>query len=1000
MSEEVIKPSEWEKLLDFIEKSIPLPGWAKIGIAALVLTALLLVVVAAILKSISLIQELWFEKIRPRLYPPEQRQRATVRRLFARHLRREIEDRNAKENWQDDEFAELEAEVEAEGRRRTLLFFFRSPRGIRRERSLTTALERSTEKLVLVQGDPGSGKSVALRHVAFHLAEKASRARRVDSVLPVYVNLKELTRSDNQPVDRHLIRQAVLTSLNRINDRLVSEFLETNFDNGLKDGSWFFLFDSFDELADVLSSTDADDIITSYSNAISDFLGGINACRGVVASREYRGPARRNWRVFRVIELSARRQDELIRLAFMNYPTQAADLYDGLSSAADDVRIMSRNPMLLGLLCQHVRLGQAFPQTAYEVFSKYIAYRFNKDAHRVQERHNIDIMEVRAAAAKIAFSMTADPRIGLSPHRVELQKALVRQRFRLSKAKLNKVLNALEYMRIGRSDRNTVEEDEREFTFAHRRFQEYFATTVVTGEPTRVGPDQLLTDARWRDTAVVLCQTGEASTVSPLIEAALERLQAIRECVDQYRANSSTELRGVPFPWPVGALHLLSILQSGFGTSANPILVPVRKISGEILETVFTYGDFLDKKMVLDIAAVASEPVLQSLIIRALPLNSQWLNDIIFRQVARLRVPSPEILRWIRRALLRLASVGELGRNQRSVRAYIARLPDSGKLLNAALLAVWIKSIDLVLVSSVLALTISMFYRWLFSTIMSVAAATLILGVGLLFYTHSRFLELTDQRAIFFWVGSLYLCIMGLVETKLFIDVRALAMTEILYWAFLAYTFSWAPAAATCIVRGVGDNPILWPFSPLVMAIQWAIDGYRIVSKFSNLRRLVAAVNFRRAMRGIVLGVGVMGIAVTIVWGTIAAVRYFDLEALAKGILIALAIMAAVWAMFVQLIMPVFRYSMDFWILRRWAEMKHGSVDGIALVNGYLGVKTNWAKLRLLRAVRLGDRLTDVENGEEALRRLAGMGVPAPAHRDEIYRLIEQLRMRVDRQKR
>lgn len=81
--------------------------------------------------------------------------------------------------------------LEAEGGRQWPIPFVRRSSGIRRESSLATALQKSTERLVLVQGEPGSGKSVALRHVAYQLADKASYERRLDTKLPVYVNLKE-----------------------------------------------------------------------------------------------------------------------------------------------------------------------------------------------------------------------------------------------------------------------------------------------------------------------------------------------------------------------------------------------------------------------------------------------------------------------------------------------------------------------------------------------------------------------------------------------------------------------------------------------------------------------------------------------------------------------------------------------------------------------------------------------------------------------------------------
>lgn len=58
------------------------------------------------------------------------------------------------------------------------------------------------------------------------------------------------------------------------------------FDWGLRTGTWLFLFDSFDEIPDILGSTETDTVVEEYADALFHFLHGMNQCRGVVASRE------------------------------------------------------------------------------------------------------------------------------------------------------------------------------------------------------------------------------------------------------------------------------------------------------------------------------------------------------------------------------------------------------------------------------------------------------------------------------------------------------------------------------------------------------------------------------------------------------------------------------------------------------------------------------------------------------------------------------------------
>ena len=80
-------------------------------------------------------------------------------------------------------------------------------------------------------------------------------------------------------INRELIESFVKQELNRINDRDIEQFLEEEFQVGVKEGTWLFLFDSFDELPEVLSSVEADTTIGDYAQAIDDFLNGFRVPR-------------------------------------------------------------------------------------------------------------------------------------------------------------------------------------------------------------------------------------------------------------------------------------------------------------------------------------------------------------------------------------------------------------------------------------------------------------------------------------------------------------------------------------------------------------------------------------------------------------------------------------------------------------------------------------------------------------------------------------------------
>ncbi len=268
------------------------PSWLSLLIGILLIIGLVLCAIWGLLFLLSKIIELWTKSILPLFYDKAEKQRCLRRKYFAEHIESEIVKLGRQEEWKDYRFTELEAEVEAEGYRKRysfVPFLRRTTNTSRREKSLSKALASSQERLILVEGEPGSGKSIALRHVAQALASKAKITQSTKSTIPIYVNLKELERQPGEQVDRNLIESFVLKSLKRINDRDIERFLDDEFKIGIEDGTWFFFFDSFDELPEVLSSTEADVVIKNYGNAIDNFLHGMNRCRGTVTSRQLRG---------------------------------------------------------------------------------------------------------------------------------------------------------------------------------------------------------------------------------------------------------------------------------------------------------------------------------------------------------------------------------------------------------------------------------------------------------------------------------------------------------------------------------------------------------------------------------------------------------------------------------------------------------------------------------------------------------------------------------------
>lgn len=809
------------------------------------------------------IVELIKEKFWPLFYDEEAKRLNERRRRFASHIENEIRQLNNKESWHDYRFAELEAEVEAQGRRhkwRWLPFLKRTQSGLRREKSLTRALEKSDEQRILLEGEPGSGKSVALRFVAQQMAERARQSRNNKCVIPIYVNLKELRRKGNKTIDRNLIEEFILQSLNRVNDSDVEEFLEQEFKQGMQKGTWLFLFDSFDELPEVLSATEADETIKAYGQALADFLGGMNTCRGIIASREYRGPKMLDWPCFRILALKEERQKELIRLAGLP-KEQRTKLLGQLAIAGTEMVAMASNPMFLSLLCEYIRRGNPFPEHPHMLFEDYFKERLRRDENKLKNRYKLSKEEVQEAAEKIAFCMTAFPGLGLSVLRHEIKTAADELGLPLGK-RFNVLLDALEYIKFARTDATSETDNAKSFTFAHRRFQEYFATCIVLREPDRIPTEQLLTDARWRETAVVICQYQHLEALTGLFEQARRLLsnglQELWNWIDYQRTKDETKpkVEGMPghFFWPKYSLHILSLLQEGFRGRVDVVPEHIRKLAAEILTIANQLGVFADLKQGLEVAGIAPQETLLELIRRAYNSHSSWIRDVAFTQAAKLAPLPEDIAAEIRRAFIDSLAIGELRKKQTMFYAYVSRLPKPESFIKALKLLLWIWPFHLLIVCTVqvvLAYTILQRFwipaspsintgaRLLMNFWFTVMLLSPVLLIRHCLFTNSTF-EVREKEQ--FWAYYLFPAFLSIFLSLL------LGLQPIKILALLCiYLHLWIPAAQKAAIKGTYTQ---WYYAPVLPLLIFGIGTLNALKK--ALTWLIH--NKQTATKGIIVG--------------------------------------------------------------------------------------------------------------------------------------------------
>ncbi len=574
------------------------------------------------------------------------KRRVGRRARFADHIESQMRWLGHKEEWRDHRYAELEAELEITGRQR-VWFLRRTPlNSLKRVPSLSKALEECEDRIVLLEGEPGAGKSVAMRHLTQRMAAKAMRRPSEHSVIPIYVNLKTFEPA-GVPTAADL-RTFVIGTVNAARDRDIEQFLEEEFDRGMQEGTWLFLFDSFDEIPEILSATSANEAIEAYAGAVHDFLHGMKACRGVVASREFRGPGRASWPTFRVVPLSEQRKRLLIEKSDLPRAIEHQLLVE-LPNAEVSVQQMSGNPLFLGLLCEHMRQGNDFPTNVHAVLETYIGHRLVRDTEFLRGNFDVSSEDVRVVAEELAFLIASRQSLGLDVPKAQAVRLLV-ESLRLPSAHLARSLDALIYTKIARTG-----DDEGSVTFSHRRLQEYFATCVVIKEPDRVSARTLLTSGRWRETAVTILQTQRADHAASLMEEAVRLLP-----------SEVPGMTGRGYDWPPGLLYLLGILAEG-GASVPKVDL--------LLEEAWDEGVLLDRKAVLEVCSVADPETCRQLLAQGFASRSEWLRQEAFQQMRRVPKLAPKLEDQIRQMLLDRSVGGKLRRERRAVRAQLRRLP-------------------------------------------------------------------------------------------------------------------------------------------------------------------------------------------------------------------------------------------------------------------------------------------------------------------------------------
>jgi hypothetical protein len=160
------------------------------------------------------------------------------------------------------------------------------------------------------------------------------------------------------------------------------------------------------------------------------------------------------------------------------------------------------------------------------------------------------------------------------------------------------------------------------------------------------GGDPLATE---RETAVVLLQTAHTLQTDNILA---EAKSIVDRSVSELESRASAE----PFVWPAGVLHVLGILQAGLVNSRDGVPTELQFSAATLLGIGSKRGNLLDRKLALEVAAVAPVEKFTAFIRDALVLESEWINNITYRQIARLSTIPSDIFRFLCLSIFEMAT--------------------------------------------------------------------------------------------------------------------------------------------------------------------------------------------------------------------------------------------------------------------------------------------------------------------------------------------------------
>jgi hypothetical protein len=535
---------------------------------------------------------------------------------FANHLSNRLKNIDRETNWSPEYYTELDADVEVRSSTNRIIG--------RRVTNLLSAV-RSDKKTpgFLILGDPGAGKSVALRKLSLKMLEEVQQTKRV----PIYVNLREwMPKQDenekqawsehNKPTVKDLYEFVVATVI-ADDDVFTEDFVNAYFKRMWEHGRLFFILDSFDEIPQLLDEGEDSWLNEHLSGLIWTLIAEKPNSRGLLASRFFRRPTDA-FQASKILEIRPL-SDEKIIDGLARFPSFGTNLQGQLFRERHDLVPIARNPFLMTLLGVWVQEHNSLPDNQSQIYDSYLRGRLVLCQRKLTEK-KLTGDDLLAAATTIAWFLFESKVYGL-----EAPISILAEHTGITEAAA--IMDILAYGRIGRIGAG----EKKTFAFVHRRFLEYLAVQKLITTPELAPIGDIPTDSRGRDALVLYAQVVETQEA--------ERLACYcwNQILENFE-NKNTRLR---------AVHSIRFLSDAFRARKECLHTFQDKLAIFIELSVKEGGELLIAKLCLEATGLLTEDRVEPILKYAMSSGNEWLQETAFKACRHM----PQLSKEMKKAL-------------------------------------------------------------------------------------------------------------------------------------------------------------------------------------------------------------------------------------------------------------------------------------------------------------------------------------------------------------